>query len=160
MDFDKRCPICGGVIGYHINSYGRIVEQCSSCKHIIPDDPVITTNNNHPKYKRYINKFHYFLSLLSHSYTFVISSSVSTLKDLSFADIPLNLIDHICPSLVSKELSTYLIIGFLQSKLFDIAFMFQPLFLKIYSSNSAYCLIVILSNLPRYELCKCLLMCN
>ncbi len=42
--FDKRCPICGGVIGYHINSYGRIVEQCSSCKHIIPDDPVITTN--------------------------------------------------------------------------------------------------------------------
>lgn len=38
------CPICGGIIGYHINSYGRIVEQCSRCKHIIPDDPVITTN--------------------------------------------------------------------------------------------------------------------
>lgn len=43
MDFNERCPICGGIIGYHINSYGQIVKQCNNCKHIIADD-VVTTN--------------------------------------------------------------------------------------------------------------------
>ena len=39
---NKRCPICGCIIGYHINSYGQIVKQCSNCKHIIADDVVAT----------------------------------------------------------------------------------------------------------------------
>ena len=43
MDFDKKCPVCGGIIGYHINSYGQVVKQCNNCKHIITDD-VVTTN--------------------------------------------------------------------------------------------------------------------
>lgn len=42
MDFNERCPICGGIIGYHINSYGRVVKQCNNCKHIIADDVVTT----------------------------------------------------------------------------------------------------------------------
>ena len=41
---NERCPICGCVIGYHINSYGKVVRSCSNCKYVIPDDPVITTN--------------------------------------------------------------------------------------------------------------------
>lgn len=44
MDFNERCPVCGGTLGYHLNSYGRVVEQCSRCKYVIPDDPVITTD--------------------------------------------------------------------------------------------------------------------
>ena len=40
--FNERCPICGGVIGYHINSYCQIVKQCNNCKHIIADDVVVT----------------------------------------------------------------------------------------------------------------------
>lgn len=42
MDFNKRCPICGCIIGYHINSYGQIVKQCNNCKHIIADDVIAT----------------------------------------------------------------------------------------------------------------------
>lgn len=42
MDFKERCPVCGSIIGYHINSYGRIVRQCRNCKHIIADDVVTT----------------------------------------------------------------------------------------------------------------------
>lgn len=41
--FAEKCPVCGGVIGYHINSYGQVVKQCNNCKHIITDD-VVTTN--------------------------------------------------------------------------------------------------------------------
>lgn len=41
---NERCPICGCVINYHINSYGKVVRSCSNCKYVIPDDPVITTN--------------------------------------------------------------------------------------------------------------------
>ena len=41
---NKRCPICGCILGYHINSYGKVVRSCSNCKYVIPDDPVITTN--------------------------------------------------------------------------------------------------------------------
>lgn len=41
--FNEKCPVCGGIIGYHINSYGRIVKQCNNCKHSIADD-VVTTN--------------------------------------------------------------------------------------------------------------------
>lgn len=43
-DLNERCPICGGVLGSHINSYGKVVRSCSICKYVIPDDPVITTN--------------------------------------------------------------------------------------------------------------------
>lgn len=39
---NERCPVCGCIIGYHINSYGQIVKQCSNCKHIIADDVVTT----------------------------------------------------------------------------------------------------------------------
>lgn len=39
---NERCPICGCIIGYHINSYGQIVKQCNNCKHIIADDVVTT----------------------------------------------------------------------------------------------------------------------
>lgn len=42
--FDERCPICGCILGYRINSYGKVVRSCSNCKYVIPDDPVITTN--------------------------------------------------------------------------------------------------------------------
>ena len=42
MDIAKRCPICGCIIGYYINSYGRVVKQCNNCKHIIADDVVTT----------------------------------------------------------------------------------------------------------------------
>lgn len=41
---NERCPICGCILGYHINSYGKVVRSCSNCKYVIPDDPVITTN--------------------------------------------------------------------------------------------------------------------
>lgn len=41
--FAEKCPACGGIIGYHINSYGQVVKQCNNCKHIITDD-VVTTN--------------------------------------------------------------------------------------------------------------------
>lgn len=44
MDFNEGCPVCGGIMGYHINSYGRIVRQCRNCKHIIADDIVAPTN--------------------------------------------------------------------------------------------------------------------
>ena len=52
MDFNERCPICGGTLGYYINSYGRVVQQCTSCKHIIADDVIVTnkttiTDNNY-----------------------------------------------------------------------------------------------------------------
>lgn len=40
--FNEKCPVCGGIIGYHINSYGQIVKQCSNCKHIIANDVVAT----------------------------------------------------------------------------------------------------------------------
>lgn len=39
---NERCPICGCIIGYYINSYGRVVKQCNNCKHIIADDIVAT----------------------------------------------------------------------------------------------------------------------
>lgn len=40
--FNEKCPVCGGIIGYHINSYGQIVKQCNNCKHIIADNVVTT----------------------------------------------------------------------------------------------------------------------
>lgn len=40
--FAEECPVCGGIIGYHINSYGQVVKQCNRCKHIITDDVVTT----------------------------------------------------------------------------------------------------------------------
>ena len=40
--FNERCPTCGGIIGYHINSYGQVVKQCNWCKHIIANDTVAT----------------------------------------------------------------------------------------------------------------------
>lgn len=39
---NERCPICGCIIGYHINSYGQVVKQCNNCKHIIADDVIAT----------------------------------------------------------------------------------------------------------------------
>nr|DAP55445.1 MAG TPA: TFIIB zinc-binding [Caudoviricetes sp.] len=42
MDFNERCPICGCIIGYYINSYGRVVKQCNNCKHIIANRCVAT----------------------------------------------------------------------------------------------------------------------
>lgn len=50
MDFNKRCPVCGGTLGYHINSYGRVVEQCNRCKHIIADDVVVTNKTTFTGY--------------------------------------------------------------------------------------------------------------
>lgn len=44
MDFNERCPVCGGTLGYYINSYGRVVQQCTGCKHIIAHDVVAPTN--------------------------------------------------------------------------------------------------------------------
>lgn len=52
MDFNERCPVCGGVIGYHINSYGRVVQQCTSCKHIIADDIVLTDKTTFTGYNQ------------------------------------------------------------------------------------------------------------
>lgn len=65
IDLNERCPICGGIIGYHINSYGRIVEQCSGCKHIIPDDPVITTNKTTITNNNYVAN----TNVLPHNYS-------------------------------------------------------------------------------------------
>ena len=65
IDLNERCPICGGIIGYHINSYGRIVEQCSKCKHIIPDDPVITTNKTTITNNNYVAN----TNVLPHNYS-------------------------------------------------------------------------------------------
>lgn len=42
MDLNGICPICGCIIGYYINSYGRVVKQCNNCKHIIADNVVTT----------------------------------------------------------------------------------------------------------------------
>ena len=52
MDFNKRCPVCGGTLGYHINSYGRVVEQCNRCKHIIADDGVVTDKTTFTGYNQ------------------------------------------------------------------------------------------------------------
>lgn len=52
MDFNERCPICGGTFGYHINSYGRIVQQCTHCKHIIADDVVLTDKTTFTGYNQ------------------------------------------------------------------------------------------------------------
>ena len=52
MDFNKRCPVCGGTLGYHINSYGRVVEQCNRCKHIIADDVVVTDKTTFTGYNQ------------------------------------------------------------------------------------------------------------
>lgn len=52
MDFNERCPVCGGAIGYHINSYGRVVEQCTRCKHIITDDIVLTDKTTFTGYNQ------------------------------------------------------------------------------------------------------------
>lgn len=49
---NERCPVCGGIIGYHINSYGQIVKQCNSCKHIITDDVVVTDKTTFTGYNQ------------------------------------------------------------------------------------------------------------
>lgn len=102
MDFNERCPVCGGTLGYHINSYGRIVQQCSSCKYIIPDDPVITTN------KIPITDF-------NKQSTYATSTPISNnplTKDYDFGDIAVDKDNYyryyrICPdpNLKSNELS-------------------------------------------------------
>lgn len=51
-NFNEKCPVCGGIIGYHINSYGRVVKQCNSCKHIIADDVVVTNNTTFTGYNQ------------------------------------------------------------------------------------------------------------
>ena len=56
MDFNERCPICGCIIGYHINSYGQIVKQCSNCKHIIADDVVATNKTTVTDYNQSTTK--------------------------------------------------------------------------------------------------------
>lgn len=40
---NDKCPICGGAIGYHINSYGALVKKCTACGNIIGNN-IITTN--------------------------------------------------------------------------------------------------------------------
>lgn len=49
---NEKCPVCGGTLGYHINSYGRVVEQCNRCKHIIADDVVITDKTTFTGYNQ------------------------------------------------------------------------------------------------------------
>lgn len=49
---NDKCPVCGGTLGYHINSYGRLVEQCNRCKHIITDDVVLTNKTTFTGYKQ------------------------------------------------------------------------------------------------------------
>ena len=50
--FNEKCSVCGGIIGYHINSYGRVVKQCNSCKHIIADDVVVTNKTTFTDYNQ------------------------------------------------------------------------------------------------------------
>lgn len=50
--FAERCPICGCIIGYHINSYGQVVKQCNNCKHIIADDVVATDKTTFTGYNQ------------------------------------------------------------------------------------------------------------
>jgi hypothetical protein len=52
MDFNERCPVCGGTLGYHINSYGRVVQQCNRCKHIITADVVTTDKTTFTGYNQ------------------------------------------------------------------------------------------------------------
>lgn len=52
MDFNERCPVCGGALGYHINSYGRVVQQCNCCKHIIAPDVVLTDKTTFTGYNQ------------------------------------------------------------------------------------------------------------
>lgn len=52
MDFNERCPVCGGTLGYHINSYGRVVQQCNRCKHIIAADVVLTDKTTFTGYNQ------------------------------------------------------------------------------------------------------------
>lgn len=52
MDFNEKYPVCGGTLGYHINSYGRVVQQCNRCKHIIADDVVITDKTTFTGYNQ------------------------------------------------------------------------------------------------------------
>lgn len=49
---NEKCPVCGGIIGYHINSYGRVVKQCNNCKHIIADDVVVTDKTTFTGYNQ------------------------------------------------------------------------------------------------------------
>lgn len=75
--FTEKCPICGCPIGYHINSYGKVVRSCSNCKYVIPDDPVITTNKT-------------MLTDFNKQSTYTTSTHVSNnplTKDYSFDDI-------------------------------------------------------------------------
>lgn len=99
--FDERCPICGCILGYHINSYGKVVRSCSNCKYVIPDDPVITTN------KIPITDFNKYSSTTSST---PISNNPYT-KDYGFGDIAVAEDSHhtfrVCPDpdLKSNELS-------------------------------------------------------
>lgn len=52
MDFNERCPVCGGTLGYHINSYGRVAQQCNRCKHIIADNVVLTDKTTFTGYNQ------------------------------------------------------------------------------------------------------------
>lgn len=50
--FAEKCPVCGGTLGYHINSYGRVVQQCNHCKHIIADNVVVTNKTTFTGYNQ------------------------------------------------------------------------------------------------------------
>lgn len=51
--FNDKCPICGGVIGYYINSYGALVKECTNCKHIITNDTVATDKTTNTDYNSF-----------------------------------------------------------------------------------------------------------
>lgn len=56
MDFNKRCPVCGETLGYHINSYGQVVKQCNNCNYVIADDVVTTDKTTFTDYNQSTTK--------------------------------------------------------------------------------------------------------
>lgn len=92
--YAERCPICGCIIGYHINSYGQVVKQCNNCKHIIADDVVATDKTTVTDYNQ------------STTTTSTPISNSSYIKDYGFGDIVVakdnNHMCRTCPDLNLK----------------------------------------------------------
>ena len=118
MDLNERCPICGGIIGYHINSYGQIVKQCNNCKHIITDDVVTTDKTTITDYNQ------------STTTSSTPISNSSYIKDYGFGDIVVdkdNYYRHyrICPDPNLKPNELFILCNLIKIKCGEIEINFD-----------------------------------
>ena len=118
MDLNERCPICGGIIGYHINSYGQIVKQCNNCKHIIADDVVTTDKTTITDYNQ------------STTTSSTPISNSSYIKDYGFGDIVVdkdNYYRHyrICPDPNLKPNELFILCNLIKIKCGEIEINFD-----------------------------------